>query len=68
MINYKDAFINVPLQEKIATLFYSPLNLFEFVFLYIKANIKAKKGLEWSATKRVNYKKTYDINKSENLN
>ena len=57
MINYKDAFSNVTLQEKITTLFYSPFNLFEFVFLYIKANIKAKKGFEWSSTKRVDYKK-----------
>lgn len=56
MINYRDAFSSITLQEKITTLFYSPLNLFDFAFLYIKANIKAKKGLEWSATKRVSYK------------
>ena len=63
MIHYRDAFSKITLQEKIATLFYSPFNLFEFAPLYLRASIVAKRQFEWTQTERVEYDKQKTVEK-----
>ena len=51
----RDAFKDIPLYEKIATVLFAPFYLLEYFPIFIKSRIKAKREQAWLPVQRVRY-------------
>lgn len=52
----KDAFVNIPVCERIATVIVAPLYFLEYVPIFIASKFKAHYGWDWKPTRHIRYK------------
>lgn len=55
MAAYRDAFKPLSFWEKLSTLLFAPLFMWEYFPIFIQSRIRARKGMKWEPTKHVEY-------------